>query len=334
MLTETPPADGVLKYFGLPGIDFLDLRHFHAKICHPRNIKLRFLGFNTSVNPKDPAQADLNVSLDEVRRLQFIDPQSEVIGDNFSLIADERSLACLRARQLGPYDVINLDLCDGFGAKTPGAPNNNYYEAVRSLLALQTYTKNPWLLLLTTRVDKPNINQKMLQILIKKYLDNLASCNSFLEASSINLSITTEKELHTAIKSSDGLLSVFLVGICKWLLGMSLAHTPPLSMEVRSTIGYRVLKSSESEDIVSIALKFKPTFLPADDPFGIATKAAIKPNECVLSTKALKRIAKRIDADELLHSKPELFQVMLEATTQLLNLARYDTTTYPAWAHD
>ena len=33
MISHTPPADGVLKYLGLPGVDLLDLRYFHEEVC-------------------------------------------------------------------------------------------------------------------------------------------------------------------------------------------------------------------------------------------------------------------------------------------------------------
>ena len=59
--------------------------------------------------PTSTAHTELNISLDEVRRLPRVDPMSDVIGDNFALVAKEDSLACRKTRELGPYDVINLD---------------------------------------------------------------------------------------------------------------------------------------------------------------------------------------------------------------------------------
>src|SRR6266481_980621 len=134
LLDDSPLADGTLKYMGLPGVDLLDLRHFHAAVCETRNISLRFLGFNSSATPTNDAHVELNISLDEVRRLPRVDPMSDVIGDDFALVAKEDSLACRKTRELGPYDVINLDLCDGFGAQAPGALDQTYYNAVNSLL--------------------------------------------------------------------------------------------------------------------------------------------------------------------------------------------------------
>ena len=331
LLDDSPLADGVLKYMGLPGIDLLDLRHFHSAVCETRNISLRFLGFNSSATPTNDQHTQLNVSLDEVRRLPRVDPMSDVIGDNFALVAKEDSIACRKTRELGPYDVINLDLCDGFGAQAPGSLDQSYYNAVGSLLALQSRSKNPWLLLLTTRADKANVDTQVLQALLNKYNDNLAKCATFREASLENFAIETAEALKAAADTADGLLAVFLTGLCKWFLGLALAHQPPTSVELRSVIGYRVIQNAANEDLISLALRFTPTFLPATDPIGLANQSAPAPDECALSTRALKRVAKRVDADRALAETVGLRQEMIDATAALLGLARYDEDAYRAW---
>lgn len=334
MLDDAPPTDATLKYLGLPGVDLLDLRHFHATLCETRNIWLRFLGFNSSARPSSSAQTELNISLDEVTRLQYVDRRSLVIGDNFALVAQENSIACCKARELGPYDVINLDLCDGFGAQTPGMLNNSYYDAVNSLFALQARSKSPWLLLLTTRADERNINEDLLQTLLTKYISNLSNCNEFLDASRENFAIETEAALRNAVKTPDGLLSIFLIGLCKWFLSLALAHRPPTSVELRSVIGYRVEKDVEHEDIVSMALRFTPTFLTVRDSFGLANQQASAPDECGQAVQALKRVAKRVDADKVLANDEELNQSMIDESASLLGLARYDIDAYRNWCEN
>ena len=331
MIADAPPAGGVLKYLGLPGVDLLDLRHFHAAVCESKNVELRFLGFNSSARPASKTHTELNVSLDEVRRLPRVDPMSDVIGDNFARVANQDSIAFRKARELGPYDVINLDLCDGFGAQAPGTLDNSYYEAVRSLLALQARTMNPWLLLLTTRADKPNINDKVLQALLGKYVENLAQCVPFREASRDHFAIETADALAAAAGTPGGLLPVFLTGLCKWFVALALEHQPPTSVELRSVFGYRVDKGAEHEDLISLALKFTPTFVPAIDPLGLANQPVAAPDEGMLATRALKRVAKRIDADKKLADDAALHQSMADATAHLLGLARYDVEAYKVW---
>lgn len=331
MVSETPPTGGVLKYLGLPGVDLLDLRHFHTTVCEAHQIDMRFLGFISGAHPASKAQTELNISLDEVRRLPRIDSMSDVIGDNFARVANQASIAFAKARAMGPYDVINLDLCDGFGAQAPGTLDNSYYEAVRSLLALQARTMNPWLLLLTTRADKANINAEVLQALLGKYVANLSECASFREASSEHFDIDTEEALISAVNEPAGLLPVFLTGLCKWFVALALEHQPPTSVELRNAFGYRVDSGAEHEDLVSLAFKFTPTLVPAADPLGLASLPVVAPNEGTLATRALKRVAKRIDADKKLAEDSLLNQSMIDASAHLLKLARYDTDAYNVW---
>lgn len=330
MLDESPLVDGTLKYLGLPGLDLLDLRYFHATLCEPRGIKLRFLGFNSSARPASNAHAEMSISLDEVRKLPSVDPMSDVIGDSFSLLANGNSIACRRARELGPYDVVNLDLCDGFGAQAPGEASNNY-SAMNNLLSLQARSKSPWLLLLTTRADRQNIDAGVLERLLAKYLDNLRNCQTFLDVSRERFAIDTEDALRVATGTPDGLLAVFLTGLCKWFLGLALAHTPPTLVAVRSVIGYRVDPDAQHEDLISLALRFTPTFVPVGDPVGLAGQPVDLPNECILSTKAVNRISRRVDADKVLGENADLNQRMINETADLLRQARYDADAYREW---
>ena len=329
---SAPISDGILKYLGLPGTDLLDLRHFHSAVCDAFDLRLRFLGFNSSARPASDAHAELNVSLDEVRRMSRVEPLSDVIGDDFSLLANERSIAFRRAKELGPFDVINLDLCDGFGAQPPaGALKNSYYDAVAKLFTLQSYCKHPWLFLLTTRADEQSINVRVLGAFIERYLKNLQDCDSFRNASKFCFDVETEDALRSAVSKPDGLLGVFITGLCNWLAILALQNRPPPKVEVRSVIGYTVDRRSAHEDLVSIAIRFTPTFTPAKDPLGLANNDEETPDECKIFTRALKAVAKRTNADAKLAESAELHQAMVDSTAQLLALARYDAAAYRAW---
>lgn len=329
LLPEIQADGGKLKYLGLPGVDLLDLRYFHDYVCQPRKIQLKFLGFNSSANPGDDAQTELNISLHEVRKLAFVDPISEVIGHNFCLIANEGSTAWNKTRQFGPYDVINLDLCDGFGAHEPGVLEDTHYNAVNRLLSLQAKNKNPWLLLITTRTGQEHVHPEVLEKFIQKFIDNLRDCQPFQIASEDKFAIADEAALRIAVGSSRGISTVFQAGLCKWLLGLAIGHASKI--EVKSVIGYRVAPEAEHEDLVSIALKFEPTFVPMHDAYGLAHHEPNPLNECELAAKALKRLAKCVDADAVLAEDADLNHAMSEATANLLELARYDVPEFYAW---
>ena len=331
LLEEGRSERDTLRYLGLPGDDLLDLRYFHSEICAPRNIGLRFLGFNTSANPASDGQTDLNVSFDEVRKLSAVDPNSDIIWDDFKLIGDDNSTAWQKAKSLGPYDVINLDLCDGFGKHEPGRLDETYYAAINKLLSLQAHRMDSWLFFLTTRSERRHVHPDLLARLVAKYLSNLGTCEAFKVASEEAFGISDESTLSAAAGTPEGHLAVLLVGLCKWFLGLSTAHQPPWIVEVRSVIGYRVYARAEHDDLISIALRFTPTFSPVIDPMGIANHAVALPDEGSLAAEAVRKIEKRACADDILTDDATLQKRMEDAMADLLVQARYDADAYRNW---
>ena len=331
LMDDVSLSNRPLRYLGLPGTDLLDIRHFYRALCEPKSIKFQFLGFNSEAHPNSPAQTDLNISLDEVRKLDLVDQNSDVMHADFCMLAAENTMAWKAARQTGPFDVINLDLCDGFGAETPGVIDKTYYNAVNKLMTLQSRSKDPWLLFLTTRTDKSEINPELLQLLVDKYSKNLTDCPDFLAKSSTDLDISSHELLQQAIETDAGHLPVFLVGISKWLIGLALEQRPPSKVKVLSTIGYHVVPGSIHNDLVSIAFRFEPTFTTSTDRMHLARDNEPQPNECQLATKALERVNKRVCADSILKSNAELRAKMIEASSALLEQARYDVAEYSAF---
>jgi hypothetical protein len=331
MLKDYTPEGHPLRYLGLPGTDLLDLRHFHAVLCEPRQLQLRFLGFSSAASSTSSLQVELNISLDEVKKLPFIDPLSDVLPDDIRRIANEDSIAFRRAQTLGPYDVINLDLCDGFGSDVPGTIDDTHYNAVGRLLSLQVRNKNPWLLLLTTRVGQAHVHATVVEKLMNKCIQNLAECDEFKETLKNSFSISDSGAFQEMAKSPAGLLVAFLIGISKWLLGMAVRNNPQASMELKSIIGYTIAKDSSCEDLVSLAFSFHPQTAPISDPMGLANQPVVIIEECPLSAKIVTRVAKRVNADEILKANGTLHKEMTEAMATLLEVARYNKNDYYEW---
>jgi len=334
LLDEAPPEDKTLRYLGLPGDDLLDLRFFHQTICAPRRLTLRFLGFNQGAAPRDDAQTEADLSLDEVKKLSGIDPASNVVWDDICKIYKTDSVAFERAQDLGPYDVVNLDLCDGFGKHAPGAHDATHYNAVARLLAMQARRQRAWLLLLTTRAGRQHIHADMVDRVKNKYASNLTGCADFREESNDRFSISDAHSLNEAIATSGGLLTVYLVGLCKWLLGLAITQNPPTDVEVKSVIGYTVESGAGSLDLVSLAIRFQPLTTTTDDPMGLANLGGQAVHECQLATAALKRLDKRVDADLVLAEDAALAGKLTAAMADLLTLARYDPDAYLHWVAD
>ena len=322
---------GMLRYLGLPGIDLLDLRYFHSQLCLRRNLDLLFLGFNTEAQDGSPAQVELNISLDEVKKLPRVSPRSLIVNFDIATLANENSLGFKHAKTLGPFDVVNLDLCDGFGSASPGSLGDNQYNALGQLLSLQFRNKNPWLLLLTTRVGCDHVHKNFLDRIVQKYLDNLANCAEFQTTSQSELQIGDARSLGAAIQAADTLLPVILAGLCKWVVGLAINNSPPSEVEVKSVIGYKVDHESPCEDLISLAIRFTPKMTSVADPMNVIRPAANLPNECKLSTQALKRIIKRKDADAMLLGDAELRKDMTNGMADLLSIARYDRTSFITW---
>jgi hypothetical protein len=332
MLYDTPGNNSKkLTYLGLPGIDLLDLRYFHNALCIDNEITLKFLGFNSAASPSNDSQTEMAISLDEVTKLEHIDPGSEVIWDDFCQIGNTNSNAWRKARAAGPFDVINLDLCDGFGLQPPDCLEGTHYNALSQLLSLQSRSMTPWLLFLTTRTGPGHIHHEVLERLKEHYSQSLEACQSFREFSDASFSIQDRPSLEQAIQTEGGLMSVFITGICNWLLSMAVNQRPPTKVEVKSVIGYRVNANSNSTDLISVALRFDPLFVASTDLIGLATNAPPDIDTCALSTKAIRRIANLKDADAILQEDGEVAEKMIVDMGQLLEQARYDITKYRDW---
>jgi hypothetical protein len=206
-----------------------------------------------------------------------------------------------------------------------------HYDALNKIIALQVRRKEPWLLFLTTRTGKQDINGQVLERLLGTYSKNLSDHPQFKEDSKNRLHIEDDASLFEITATPDGHISVFLVSLCKWMLGLALNQTPPCKIEVKSTIGYRVDIGAEHDDLVSIALKFEPTFGTIHDPVGLSAGTASSLDEGNLAVKILGRVMSRKSADGILAGDNDLHEEMITATEKLLELARYDVGAYRDW---
>lgn len=332
MIDEIMPDNNVLKYLGLPGDDLLDLRDFHRTICEPKNLHLRFLGFNHGAG-SSTSGAELNISLDEVNKLRMVDPSSDIIGDNICQIANVDSVAWSRSVKMGPYDVINIDLCDGFGKHPHDEFQETHYNTLMQLMTLQARRANPWLLLLTTRTGEQHINKGIFELLKDLYGKNLIDCPAFLEVSNTKFSITDSSSIETATSTHKGMSDVFLTSLCKWIASIALGQNPPSRVEVKSVIGYNVDPAIGEQDLISLAIRIEPTLITTGDRLGLANQNVAIPNECNMAVQALDRVSRMVNADSVLDSNEELKSRMITMTAELLEEARYDVSSYSDWAN-
>lgn len=331
LLSDHPKARGsTLSYLGLPGADLLDLRHFHASVCTPNGLSLKFLGFNTGAQPGSKNYEEMTVSVDEVRRLAMVDEQSQIIPDNFALLGSIRSYAFSVARKMGPFDVVNLDLCDGFGKGAPGAASSSYYDAICQLMTLQSFHDRPWILFLTTRADRPTVHPEVLERMSMLYKKNLEDHANFLAASVDKFNVDCGN-LDQALETVPGHLRVFLTGLAKWFISVALGGQPQIGVHLRNVMGYKIVKDSEDVDMVSLAFRCVPSEGAFRDPTGLARNAAIALDEVGLALKAIGKVASMKDVDDLLANNDSLRNELVDSMSSLLELARYDSASYREW---
>ena len=315
-----------LRYLGLPGTDLIDLRYLYEQLCRATARPLSFLGFNTEAQPGNSAHVDLSISLDEVRRLPNVDARSNVIHDDFRRIGNRKSIAWSRAWNLSPFDVVNIDLCDGL-ASDPPQNDESVYKALNQLMALQARNRHPWLLLVSTRIRHGMFDADAEEQLVNLFRKNVNSCEGFAEVCEQLLESDVKSIDPTKCSESD-LLNLMTVAIGKWLAALVRVHS--LShVELASTHGYRVNPHAIREDLVSLALRVEPVIKASPDP--LAPTAPTLDDECATAMAILKRSTHRLDVDTILEQQLKVREELIDETEELLDKARYDVTGYRAW---
>ncbi|MDE0188520.1 MAG: hypothetical protein OXN80_05420 [bacterium] len=318
--------DQPLRYLGLPGTDLIDLRYLYEEICRPNDRPLRFLGFNTEAQPGSPAHYELNVSLNEVRALQNVDPQSNVIHDDFRRIGSEESVAWSHVKSLGPFDVVNIDLCDGLASDPPQA-DRQIYDALARLVAFQSRIHTPWLLFVTTRIGRGFFDVEAEKRLMNVFRKNVTNCEGFAEE--CQLLLESDVTCIDSAKCNDvDFLILMIAAIGKWLSEMVQAQNIS-NADLASTHGYRIDPGATCEDLVSLALRFEPVIAPSPDPLSPTPPAPV--DECVIAKGILRRVVQRRDVDAILAGEHEMTEELIVEMERLLAQARYDETGYRPW---
>ena len=209
LITKYLPTDKTIKYLSLPGDDLLDLRYLHDKVCTPKNLKIKFLGFNKGEKPGPEHDANLEISRDEISRLPFVDQQSKLLPDDIVQISGEKTVAFTESREMAPFDIINIDLCDSIAKEGVGEFEENHYDTLNTLMALQSFRKEPWLLLLTTRTNTRHVNPQVFNLLKNVYLKNLVTCDGFLRKSTSVTSVDSQESLDQYCSKEDGFSNIF-----------------------------------------------------------------------------------------------------------------------------
>lgn len=336
-LVDTINFDGrPLRYIGLPGNELFDLRTIHELICKPRELRLKFLGFNNSSGVEDDAGFELNLSTVEVRELERVDGTSKVMPDDFKSLGARNSIAWSNAREFGHYDVVNVDLCDGLFAGKPQATSESYYNAIQELINLQACRGEPWLLFMTSRVGANVVHSDTVTKLKGLIERNLKDCQNFAKATKRHLDFESMSEVEALLKESKGFSDLFITGVTKWLISLGLSSTPQWRVSLKSIWNYTVYPEATYPDLLSLAFEFAPVHIPAQDRAGLATNSKgtstpKPPSECMLAADAVPCVATAINVDSHLEKDPATKAKYVEKSANLYEKARYPGADYSAW---
>ncbi len=320
------PIEEPLRYLGLPGTDLIDLRYLYEQICRPDGRPLIFLGFNSEAQPRSPARRELDISLYEVRRLPNVEQQSDVIQDDFRRISDETSIAWKRARTLGPFDVVNIDLCNGLASDSPTI-HQSIYNALSQVTALQAHSLTPWLLLITTRIGPNTFDPDAEAAILQCFHDNICTCDGFAEECQQLLGLDVETIDASACADAD-YLKLMIVALGKWLAKLVQASRTS-QVVLASTLGYRVVESAPCEDLVSIALRCDPIIARPEDALSPSPPQPF--DECKTAKRIVRRTANRKDVDSLLEADSDMHETLVVEMEDLLTAARYGAARYRPW---
>lgn len=335
LIASRTTTDEPIRYLGLPGDEFLDIRHLASDAMPDSGVKLRFLGFNDGI---DDGVVTLNevgrvTSVDEVLHRPEVDEvSSQVMPDDIRRIAAPDSPAHRAATAMGPFDVINLDLCQSFFVAPPDG-NHSYTRALRQIMGIQGRASGDWLLWITTRVNREAVNEVTAQKLLHLIRRRFDECAYVVDEWSQVFDSASPHDLELGTCSEDDFANLMFVGLALWLFSLA---TGPVkhNVNVQSNFSYRILhEPPDSPDMHSAVFRFSPK-MPVPEDYSGVTPAVLDhelPSKCQKLEHIVSRLASTVNIDRRLKTEEGLRDELVSATADLLEDARVDRDHYLEW---
>lgn len=312
-----------LRYFSLPGQDMLDIRIL-SELCEIYEIQMNILGFDT-------AGTEANISWHEVSK--YISPTSLISKNNICELASKTSIAYKKMTQIGPFDIVNIDLCDSAASL---AQSVEYHTAFTNLLEFQVNEKvEPWLFFITTRCDKQSVCEEVMrqyQLNVKRNAEQSTTFKNLLSSYGI---VFDEQNNIDNIINTFVRAQYFPVCFGKWLLGVLSSVQNRWNLTMLDSYWYKVRPNALAPDMLSLGFILRPNIQRLSDPTGIAvvgdSTANNEPNEEYQAISIVEKSFALEDIDEILHCKEEIRRAMIEESATLMNSARYSKEDYIRW---
>lgn len=296
----------VIKYFGLPGDDLLDVRFFQQKLSN-LDKEIFVLGLLNSQDGWSAAQKQLSKTLD----LSGIHRDSAIERLDFDHLDKAPSIAYDKLKRFGPFHIVNLDFCDNLISPSLGLRRLN---AIKNLMNYQFQTTpNRWLLFLTTRSSKSSSCMDSFEPLAECIDRNLEDGNFFSEFMKHFSEILPHgtKSLDRASLDGENYIGMYVVGIFKWLIECAIQKGFKLKLD--SIVRYDIEGEEEDNDMVSMCLVFNRVLqLPAG---GYGDELPLEPE---MAKRGLNKIKAVKSLDHIMVSDVDVYVECVKKKIELL----------------
>jgi hypothetical protein len=327
-----------LRCLVIPGDDLLDVRCMWDDL-QGLECFIKYLGFNES-HGSEQIGTRLHVAHNEVTALSRMSRDSIVLPDRFQSIANRQSKAYQYLLQYGPYDVVNLDLCDSLFPGTAKDPTE-YYNAIHRLAEYQGQNQTtPWLLFLTTQVEPGTPDIPKLENLCGPTIANCAKHADF--ARRFGGLVPTQAfepggvEIDVTALTGEQLIQVFGLALGKYLLELASSGNPGWFVQMLSSYRYKI-KVEPQVEMLSLAFLFRRRNSPPVDQTGMSVlpqAASTAPTEFECAMKLITSVENLRDLDALLTQNAALRSEIVNSSADLLELAGFDRAKYLDWVQD
>ncbi len=315
-----------INYFGLPGGDLLDVTYISQELLNHNELnKKDFLihGFINSDAEFNKAQSGLSQLLDK----DNVCKKSKIEKFSFEALSSSNSEAWKRIRSVGYYHFINLDFCNCI-------LNEKTLPAIYRLLDYQTkrVIGAPWLLCITTRLNKAGITP----LLLEKFdavLQDVKSDEGLTEIinSAFSSSLLAVKKLTDLDEPHKVLLNELLqVCLIFWLVNE--ATKKGCTIELKSSYKYSVDLYDREHDMHSFVFAIEKQDRVEADTLGLVSQS----NEEILTSdkvtglkvSALEKLGRSLDLDAHLEDDIVLLNKFADDMMSLLSRCGYSVSDY------
>jgi hypothetical protein len=336
VLPESVRVERPLRLFVLPGDDLIDVRSMWQQL-ESEGCYILFLGFNSTLSSEERRQK-MAVTESAVTQLAKVCKASHVTGDRFQDIASDKTHAYRLFKQYGPYDVVNLDLCDSLVPRgKPGEMQDNYTALHQLLLYQIQRQRTPWILFATTQVDPTTANQTEINQLAGPTRSNCDNHAEFAAALGARVSEDAFRSDQHAFDIScldaGKLVEVFGVLLGKWLMKLLNEAKPRCTIKLLSSYRYAI-RADMGVEMLSLGFLITPHYAPPIDETGISQlhpQAPAIPTEPEIALQFVDVASRIRDVDAILADDAELRNRLAKAKADLLAVAGFDPDEYLQW---